>query len=367
MAPPDEIRTLLAIPPPEADPREWLQTAARNLDGYRPQALVIRRSLRSGKRQAEARRWSRHLYLPLAPAGDGGRLMLRRDGWLEVCRLDGIRRLRNRPGDTIRDEIYAFHPVPHPQPAQLEAVRRALLLRLYPQAYRSWRFLGRRERLALVEFGGGRAEALAALASVQGRERVETLALLLSPQAQAGLRREVLEAGLEGEVRPGAECLPWLLSRSDWNLQPALVAMARCAVEDEPEAAWHLRRHPNPRIRLRLVDLLASRPAGSAPGSWVDWLAVESREEVRERILRAVERDHTPAELVEELLAEGDPVRREALGWVLVHWNPGVLGRRDWEALNRALFSGLGADNRARLREKLASHRRLSLKGRLLG
>ncbi len=276
-------------------------------------------------------------------------------------RLEGQRNLRRRPDDTIVDEIYEFRTLDQPAPAQLDVVRQRVLQRLYPLGYRHWNSLSGEHRRELARFGGNWQDATAALATCEGNDRVETLQLFLGPEAAPSLREEVREAGLAGHLRPGVDVLAWLLAQPDWNLQPGLVTMARTAVQDEPERAWALNGHPNPQVRLRLADLY------EAPADWLSWLARETDDRVRDRILLAMERRHEPAELVDRLVSEKDPVRREALGWALVHWNRGITRRQDWQALNRALFTGIGRATRTRLKDKLARNGRLGLRARLLG
>ncbi len=361
----DDLVVLLLLPSPEGHPTRvdrWLEVAARNLEGYQAQPSVIRRSRNLQGTQAEARRWTTELFLALTPATPRREtLMLTRDGVLTLRRLEGQRNLRRRPDDTIVDEIYEFLPLEHPTPAQLDIVRQRVLQGLYTVGYHHWDRLSTEHRRELARFGGNWQDATAALATCQGNDRVETLQLFLGPESAPGLREEVREAGLAGRLRPGVDVLAWLLAQPDWNLQPGLVAMARTAVQDEPERAWALNAHPNPQVRLRLADLF------EAPADWLSWLARETDDQVRHRILLAMERRHEPAELVDRLVREKDPVHREALGWALVHWSRGITRRRDWQALNRALFSGIGRENRSRLKEKLARNGRLGLRARLLG
>jgi len=361
----DDLVVMLLLPSPQTDPtgvRRWLEVAARNLEGYQAQPSVIRRSRNLQGTQAEARRCTTEFYLPLTPATPRREtLMLTRDGILTLRRLEGQRNLRRRPDDTIIDEIYEFRPLEQPTPVQLDVVRQRVLQRLYTVGYHHWDSLPAEHRRELARFGGNWQDASAALATCQGDDRVETLQLFLGPEAAPGLRQEVREAGLAGQLRPGVDVLAWLLAQPDWNLQPGLVAMARTAVQDEPARAWTLNAHPNPQVRLRLADLF------EAPADWLSWLARETDDQVRNRILLAMERRHEPADLVDRLVCEKDPVHREALGWALVHWNRGISRRQDWQALNRALFSGIGRENRTRLKEKLARNGRLGLRARLLG
>lgn len=360
-----DLAVLLLLPRPEegeAGIAAWLAAAARNLEGYRPQPSVIRRSRDEHGMRVEARRWTTEPFLPLTYAGQPREsLMLAPDGRLVQCRLDGERHLRRKPNDTIVDEIYALDPLRTPTAEQLGVVRNRALAGLYPLGYRHWGQLLPEQRLELARFGGSWQDAQAALADVDGADRVETLQLFLGPEAAPQLRADVQDAGLRGDLRPGTDVLAWLLAQPDWNLQPGLVAMARTAVQDEADKAWLLNRHPNPQVRLRLADLF------DGAADWLGWLAQETDGQVRDRILRALERRHAPAELVEQLLTEKDGIRREALGWALVHWNGGITRTQDWEALNRALFTGIGRENRARLKDKLARQGRLGLRARLLG
>lgn len=358
-----DLAVLLLLPRPdagEAGVAAWLAAAARNLEGYRAQPSVIRRSRNVNGVRAEARRWTTEPFLPLTAVGRES-LMLAPDGRLVLCRLDGERHLRRKPNDTIVDEIYELDPLRDPTPEQLVVVRERALTVLYPIGYRHWGQLLPEQRQELARFGGSWQDAQAALGDVDGADRVETLQLFLGPEAAADLRADVQDAGLRGDLRPGTDVLAWLLAQPDWNLQPGLVAMARTAVQDEPEKAWALNRHPNPQVRLRLADLI------EGPADFLGWLAQETEGQVRDRILRALERRHSPADLVEQLLNEKDPVRREALGWALVHWSRGITRNQDWDALNRALFTSIGRENRARLKDKLARQGRLGLRARLLG
>lgn len=361
----EDLVELLILPPVQEGPSEvarWLEIASRNLEGFQPQPSVIRRFYNARGIQAEARRWTTEPYLPLTPTTPRREtLMLSREGSLHMRRLEGQRNLRRRPDDAIVDEIYEFQSLDNPTPAQLDVVRQRVLRGLFPTGYQKWDLLSERHRQELVRFGGGWQDAVAALECCEGSERVESLKLFLGPQAADSLRQEVQLAGLEGRLRPGVDVLAWLLAQPDWNLQPGLVAMARSAVQDDPENAWALNRHPNPQVRLRLADLF------EGPADWLSWLAQETEARVRDRILRAMERRHDPADLVDQLQREKDPVRREALGWALVHWNRGITRSQDWRALNRALYSGIGPENRNRLKEKLARQGRLGLRARLLG
>ncbi|MGI5843670.1 MAG: HEAT repeat domain-containing protein [Candidatus Xenobium sp.] len=361
----EDLVCLLILPPSEGNREEvscWLEVAVRNLEGFRPQPSVIRRSHNVMGARAEARRWTTESFLPLTPTNPRREtLMLGSDGWLHLCRLEGQRNLRQRPNDTIVDEIYEFQRLENPTPAQLDVVRQRVLLRLFPVGYQQWDLLSTQHRQELVRFGGGWQDAGAALERCEGIERVETLQLFLDQHAAESLRQEVQHAGLQGRLRPGVDVLAWLLAQPDWNLQPGLVAMARSAVQDSPEEAWELSRHPNPQVRLRLADLFEN------PADWLSWLARETDDRVRDRILRVLERRYDPADLVDQLHSEKDPVRREALGWALVHWNRGITRNQDWKALNRALSSGIGRENRTRLKEKLARQGRLGLRARLLG
>lgn len=361
----EDLVVLLLLPESDCDPDSkaaWLSAAARNLEGFRIQASVIRRSRNLNGSRAEPRRWTTQSFLPLtAPNPRRETLMMAEDGRLVLCRLEGQRHLRRRPDDTIVDEIYEFLPLESPTPAQLDVVRQRVLQGLHPLGYQHWGSLSAEHRRELARFGGGWQEAAAALADCDGPERVEALQLFLGPEAAPSLRGEVQEAGLQGLLRPGVDVLAWLLAQPDWNLQPGLVAMARTAVQDEPDRAWELKSHPNPQVRLRLADLF------EGPADWPGWLAQETDDQVRHRILLALERRHGPAELVELLQGETDPVRREALGWALVHWSRGITRKQDWQALNRALYTGIGRENRARLKDKLARQGRLGLRARLLG
>lgn len=361
----EDLVLLLVMPRPEqgeAGIAAWLQAASRNLDGYRPQPSVIRRSRNERGMQVEARRWTAEPFLPLSPGWQPrDTLMLAPDGRLVLCRLDGERHLRRKPNDTIVDEIYALHPLAAPTVEQLRIVRERALAGLYPLGYEHWSQLPAEQRRELVRFGGSWQDASAALADVDGPERVEALQLFLGPEAAPKLRADVQEAGFQGHLRPGTDVLAWLLAQPDWNLQPGLVTMARTAVQDEPAKAWELNAHPNPQVRLRLADLF------EGDSDWLGWLAKETDGQVRDRILRALERHHSPAELVEQLQREKDNVRREALGWALVHWSRGITRKQDWAALNRALFTSMGRENRARLKDKLKSQGRLGLRARLLG
>jgi hypothetical protein len=363
----EDLRLLLLPPQASDDPDQtlaarsrWLAAAARTIRGYRQQPSVLRRTRNIRGSSVEVRRWTREAYVPLSPAGPQT-LMLSPQGELVLRRLDGVRHLRRRVDETIDDEIYVFVPLPQPESAHLERVRLRALADLHPLGYQNWKELDWPRRQALAAFGGGWKDAAAALRTVCGDERTRSLELFLSEEAHPQLREAVMAAGLRGELRPGADVLAWLLAQPDWNLQPGLVAMARTAAHEDPQAAFRLHTHPNPQVRLRLADLL------TGPVDRVGWLAAEKDDAVRDRILRAMESHHSLPELVEKLASETDPVRREALGWALVHWGRPISEAREWEALNKALFARLGPHNRRRLKQKLQSAGRLGLKARLLG
>lgn len=335
--------------------------AAQSLKGFSTQACVLRRSNNHGICQIEVRRWSNEEYLPLSnPAAGADMLLLGADGMLVLRRMDGTRQLRNKPEDQIVDEIYVFNRVVEPTSAQLNAVRRRAIGMLYPLGYENWLSLTAKQRRILVSFAGRWENAALALEQCQGRDRVEALQLFLGPHAAKSLRNEVITAGAQGRLRPGADVLAWLLAQSDWNLNPGLVNMAQSAVEDEPEKAWALTTHPNPQIRLRLADIY------TASGDLLGWLMQEQDLAVRGRVLLAIERRLLPRHLVAQIKKEKDHSRREALGWALVHWSTGISQLQDWQAMNRALFEPIGSKNKAELKDKLNQHGQLSWKARLL-
>ena len=344
----------------------WLQLAARNLEGFRAHPAVLRHTVSGRSAAVEVRRWSKEEYRALtAPGPEGERLMLGTDARLTLCSLERIRNLRNRPDERIYDEIFQFDALDNPGPEHLLVLQRAIIARFFQQGFSYWGRLNGLQRRRLAAQPAGWQEAAAALKASRDTDEAETLELFLSEESHARLRDEVLAAGGKAQLRPTADVLPFLLTRPDWNLNPGLVRMAQSACEDDPARAWELHTHPNPQVRLRLADLLAPLP----PAVWdaLGWLAAESEDQVRERLRQVLERRSTPALLVEQLVAEQDRNRREALGWLLVHWSRAIEGSQDWGALNKVLrYSQLGSENRSRLRRKLAQVGKLSLRARWL-
>jgi len=365
----EDLSALLLLPDgveSATSPEAWLELATRNLEGFRPHPAVLRHTVSGRSASVEVRRWSKEEYRALtSPGPEGERLLLGADARLTLCSLERIRNLRNRPDERIYDEIFQFDVLEQPSLEHLQVLQRALITRYYKAGFAGWRELNAVQRRRLVAQPAGWQEAAAALKAVRGPEEVETLELFLSEESHPRLRDEVLAAGGKGQLRPGPDVLAFLLARPDWNLNPGLVRLAQSACEDDPVRAWELRAHPNPQVRLRLVDLLAPLPAAA----WdpLGWLAQESEDAVRERLRQVLERRSTPAQLVEQLVQESDRDRREALGWLLVHWSRAIEGSQDWGALNKALrYSQLGSENRSRLRRKLAQVGKLSLRGRWL-
>lgn len=367
MAGSQDLSALLLLPAESGlEPDAWLQLAARNLEGFRPHPAVLRHTVSGRSASVEVRRWSKEEYRALtSPGPDGERLLLGTDARLTLCSLERIRHLRNRPDERIYDEIFQFDLIEEPSIDHLLVLQRAIIARYYREGFTQWRELDNVQRRRLVAQPAGWQEAAAALKAVRGPDEVESLELFLSDESHPRLRDEVLAAGGKGQLRPGPDVLPFLLTRPDWNLNPGLVRMAQSACEDGPERAWELHAHPNPQVRLRLVDLLTPLPATAWDA--LGWLAGESDDTVRERLRQVLERRSTPAQLVEQLVQEPDRNRREALGWLLVHWSRAIEGSQDWGALNRVLrYSQLGSENRSRLRRKLAQVGKLSLRARWL-
>lgn len=353
---------ILVVPPAQSpDVAPWLRIVAANMSGFKSQPEVIRRSCNQRGEKAEVRRWSEAEYLPLAgqrPRHPGAGLYLNKAGMLLERTLDGKRYLRKDPGDYIADEIYVFAPLSVVTDAQLAVVQQRAVTTMLPVGFRNWAQMPKVLREDLAAFGGNWEDAKAALTSVEGEDYLHTLQLFLSERVHPQLRTEVLNAGLDGRHHPTPAALPWLLAQADWNLNPCLVAMARNAAQEDPEQAWLLYRHPNAQVRLRLIDVY------TGPADWFTWLVCESDTRVRTRILGAIEQSYNIAGLVEQLSHEQDEARCEAIGWVLAHWRPIVEDKQDWQALNNALFMDIGKTNRRDLKESLAKHGKLSLRGR---
>lgn len=327
---------LLLLPRAE-DTDPWLQLAAETLQGYQPYPTVLRRTRTEGSpEQVEVRRLSPEPYLSL-----GSQLLLHPSGQLFQCRLEAVRHLRRRADSTIEDETYELTPVEVPSAEQLELVRHHCMDRLLSSAYASWDQLDWEQRAELARFGGGLEQANQALALCAPSERLRTLQLLLVSQPHL----------LDGGLKAGVEVVPWLLGQNDWSLKPDRVALALSAVRENPAGAWELRNHPNALVRLRLVDLL-----DLSQYDWLSWLTAESDPPVRDRLRQAVERLHTPSQIVDLLMTDSVAVRREALGWLLVHWK----GDLDLKALSRALTAKLGGENKSRLKGKLTRLKQLS-------
>lgn len=355
----NDFIAILKMPDPStAD--SWLKAAARLLKGYSTQAEIIRRYYKESQTKVEVKRWSEEKYLPLTvPAPRASLLMLTADGRLVMRTLSEKRYLRRKPGDIIVDETYAFEVLDAPSEKCFLIIRRRIVMSLYKLGYENWTNLDRECREILVDMAGSWQDAAAALEQCEGNDRVETLQLFLSPQANEDLRNGLLQAGMEGSLHPGAEVLPWLLSTADWNMQQGLVALARAAAADNLEMAWKLTDHPNQQIRLRLADLIEK-------GDLLGWLLKETDEEVRKRILLNIERNLTPRNILAKISIENDKSRREVLGWALANWSTGITDPADWEALNKALFAGIGKKNKDKLKEMLSQHGKLSLKGKIL-
>ena len=361
----EALKELLILPP---DNREstarWLQLAVANLQGFATQPEVIRRSINKAGMHAEVRRWSQANYLPLIAKTANAKipgLYLGQDGQLYYRTLDGKRYLRNDPGDKIVDEIYIYSPIADLTADHLAIVQKWTVLHLLPIGYANWRELPQEQRLSLVTFGGSWENAEAALAGVSGEEYQQTLQLFLSGRVHPKLRQSVLNAGLDGRLHPDPEVLAWLLAQPDWNLDPCLVTMARNAAADAPEQAWQLIRHPNSQVRLRLIDVYTGE------ADWLEWLVCENDEQVRSRLLSVIEQSYSITDLTALLAEEKDQPRKEAIGWALAHWRPVIESPQDWQALNSALFMGIGKSCRKELKEYLSKHKKLSLRGRIFG
>lgn len=350
-----DFLTLLLLPE-TAETSTWLELAARTLPGYQPQPTVVRRTRTEGAPEhLEVRRWSPEPYTHL-----GAQLLLSPEGGLFLSRLEAVRHLRRRADSTIEDEIYELVSLPEPSREQLELVRSACLALLVEEGYTRWADLSWEQRLALARFGGSGEQANQALALSSPADRLGTLQLLVGEEAHPELRAAVQELARQGGLKAGIEVVPWLLGQSDWNLCPDKVALARSAVQDDPTGAWELRSHPNAMVRLRLVDLIEL-----SEFDWLEWLARETDPAVRDRLRQSLERLYTPAQIVEKLMQEKQAMRREALGWVLVHWKGDIQRSDDIKALNRALSARLGGENKSRLRGKLSRMGQLELKARL--
>lgn len=359
----DSLTSLLQLPAESsAAVAAWLRTAVTHIKGFTTQPCIIRRAQANDGLQVDVRRWSTETFLPLAkPLPRKETLMLREDGILTLRYLDGTRCLRSQQDELLTDEIYHFQEIEEPTAEQLDTVRLKAIITLYPEFYALWERLSDEQRVSLISCAGRWQDISAVLERQEGNERVHTMQILLSCPTAPNLRQEIVQAGIDGLLRPGAAVLPWLLARPDWNLNAGLVAMSRNAVSDEPDAAWSLTTHPNTQVRLRLADLLTDR------SRLLNWIACEPDENVRSRILLSVEQLCRPRDLVAILAHEKDRTHREMLGWALANWSTGITASEDWAAMNSALFAGIGKRNRSQLKEKLAQHNRLSLKARLLG
>ncbi|MDO5295455.1 MAG: hypothetical protein Q4F00_02275 [bacterium] len=361
----EALKEILILPSSQPElTQRWLRLAAANLQGFATQPEVIRRSINKSGMHAEVRRWSETCYLPLIAKTVNTKipgLYFGQDGQLYSRTLDGKRYLRNDPGDKIVDEIYLYTPISNVTAEHLAIVQKWAVLHLLPLGYANWQELSPEHRLSLVTFGGTWANAETALASVSGSEYQQTLQLFLSDKVHPKLRQSVLNAGLDGRLHPDPEVLAWLLAQTDWNLDPCLVAMARSAAADAPEKAWLLIRHPNSQVRLRLIDVY------SGEADWLEWLVCETDEQVRSRLLSVIEQSYSVTDLTAQLSAEANSARKEAIGWALAHWRPLIETPQDWQSLNSALFMGIGKNNRKELKEYLAKHKKLSLRGRLFG
>lgn len=300
----------------------WLGRVAPLLRGFRNVPLVMRHHVVAHKAVVEVRRWSESGYVRLDEA-----LWLCAQGDLWLAQPQKRRWIRQHVGEHIYDEVFALVRVLRPSAAQLELVLDRLMSQHGGVFWAAWASLSmeQRARLARVEHGWDVLRpALEACA-------VEILPVLLSSEAHPRSRAALLEAGVDGSYAPPAEVLPWLLLQVEWNLSPGVLGLARASILRYGGQAWELRSHPNVVVRRRLVQLLPSRLP------WVDWLMAESEPSVRQALRLRVETDCELAVLAEQLRFESDPVRKGALGWLLMHWSKPVESRRIFQSVERAL------------------------------
>lgn len=300
---------LLTIP--EA-PGKWLKEVAAVLTGYRPCPMVLRHQVRPqlGRYSAEVevRRRSQEGYLLL----NAPHLLLDGRGRIWSSQFQRRRWIRQSAEEQVYDEVFQLVEVPQPEREMLELVLRRFLEQRGRDVWLQWEFLDdlNREKLVRAEHSWEVLDV-----ALSGPERaLQILPLLLGPCSAPKNRSLLLKAGEEGRYTPPAEALPWLILQVEWNLSPGVLGLARAAIARHPQTAWEVRRHPNPVVRRRLVQLLPERQP------WLDWLTHEADSEVRQALRLRLEQEYHPAQLVDLAALETDPVRRAALGWLLVNW-----------------------------------------------
>lgn len=300
----------------------WLGRVASLLRGFRNVPLVMRHHVVAHKAVVEVRRWSDSGYVRLDES-----LWLCASGQLWSAEPQKRRWIRQHVGEQIYDEVFALSRVARPSLSELELVLDRLMSQHGAVFWAAWEGLSvdQRARLARVEHGW---EVLQP--ALEGRA-VEILPVLLSSEAHPRSRSALLEAGVAGTYSPPAEVLPWLLLQVEWNLSPGVLGLARASIARYGGQAWELRTHPNVVVRRRLVQLLPSRLP------WVDWLMHESDPGVRQALRLRVEQDVELSVLAEQLRFESDPVRKGALGWLLMHWSKPVESRKIFASVERAL------------------------------
>lgn len=222
--------------------------------------------------------------------------------------------LRTLQGGRAEDYKFEYRPVSCTS-AVVSQIRELLAPQLREAAATWWSQLDTRQRSRVLRLGGDRRLVGAVLQETPPEGRLELVELLLGEESHPQLRTDFLAAATEGEFNCGPEVFSWLLGREDWNRCPGLIGLARTFVEQDPDRAWEMHRHPDVRRRDHLLDLLEGEEH-----DWLGWLEVETELWIREKLMTRIQKRYSCAELVSQLSTEKRPQRRRVLGWVLANW-----------------------------------------------
>ncbi len=326
---------LLHSPQP-AEARAWLTSAYASLQRPPKAPRFLRRF------PAEGREEIRRLHTePLKPLGN--QLYLGSRGRLYKGQAQLLRRVEGGRAEDYKFEYRELSPAP----PVFEHLRQLLAPQLRQAATRWWPDLTFEQRRRALALGADGRSVAAMLERTEAGQRLELVKQILDSPGH--LRTEFLSAATAGEFDCGPEVFSWLLGREDWNRCPGLIGLARTFVDQNPEQAWELHRHPDARRRDHLLDLLSDQH------DWLEWLEVETELWIREKLMTRVQERYRCAERVSMLTTEKQPRRRRALGWVLAHWPCGA--SRDRRHLKSALRR-LEKEQRTLLRTRLKHNSR---------
>lgn len=324
------VELLLTLPGSQSAAERWLHLAGQVIQGYHVQPLVVRHTVERGlAAPPEARRWSDIALVCLHDDGPHS-LLMDAQGRLWQRQFQRRRWVRQGPLVNIYDEVFEIERLPRLQPTHMEQVMATLIGQQGLLFWKRWSELGLEQRQRLIGVAQPWEVLEKALNSCP-ELAAEALPLLLSEEAHPDNRSTLLQAGCAGSYAPPARTLPYLLVQVEWNLLPGLLGLVRASMAADPAGAWDWRGHPNPVVRRRLAELLG-------PGqSWLCWLALEGDENTRHALRRRLEAESTPEELVSLLVAEQDPGRRAALGWVLSNWSRAWQPSSLWASAEKTL------------------------------